>query len=218
MCLEHDERKHHKCCACVGPQGPQGIQGFQGPQGPQGPEGPIGPMGPQGVQGLQGVPGKDCDEKCCESAWLSVYSLQDQLLPSLAATKFELAGPTSADFDITNAPLTGEVKVLTHGLYVINWSFDGLLAPPYPFPVPAWGLGIYLNGVLVPGTTSGSCSITPDEIVTNANGGFIMDLDVNDLVKLVNICAQPIQAVSNVFGLTAPIVSARMNINLIKKL
>jgi hypothetical protein len=77
---------------------------------------------------------------------------------------------------------------------------------------------VYLNGVLVPGTTSGSCSITPDEIVTNANGGFILEMQAGDVVKLVNICVAPIQAVSAPYGVLGPIVSARMNINMIKKL
>ena len=243
MCKE--EMHERKCCGCYGPQGPQGVPGKQGlqglqgvegaagaqgiqgvqgimgeagAQGPVGPVGPTGEMGPEGVQGIQGIPGKDCERDCCDSAYLSVYSLVDQSLPSLAACKFEMAGPTSLDFDLVNAPITGEIKVLTHGLYIINWSFDGLLAPPYPFPVPAWGLGVYLNGVLVPGTTSGSCSITPDEIVTNANGGFVMELAVNDVIALKNICVAAIQGVSAPYGLVAPIVSARMNINMIKKL
>ncbi len=124
----------------------------------------------------------------------------------------------SPDFDITNAALTGEIKILTHGLYSLNWGFDGLLAPPYPFPVPAWGLGIYLNGVLVPGTTSGSCSITPDEIVTHTSGGYILELNVNDVIKLVSLCSLPIQAVSTPFGLVSPIMSTRINMTMVKKL
>jgi len=217
MCKEDHQRKD--CCCCIqGPQGVPGLQGEQGIQGVPGPQGIMGPQGAQGVQGLQGLPGKDCDKDCCDAAWLSLYSLQDQLIPSLGTAKFEQVGVVSPDFDITNAALTGEIKVLTHGLYVLNWGFDGLLAPPYPFPVPAWGLGIYLNGVLVPGTTSGSCSITPDEIVTNASGGYILELNVNDVIKLVSLCTVPIQAVSAPFGLVAPIMSTRINMTMVKKL
>ena len=243
MCREHDK----KCCDCVGPEGPmgvrglqgepgiqgpvgeqglqglQGIQGLKGDQGIQGLQGIQGVIGPEGPQGLQGVPGMDCEchheMDCCEKAWLSMYSVVDQLIPSLGAAKFEqTASISAADFDVTNANVNGEIKVLKHGLYNLNWGFDGLLAPPYPFPVPAWGLGVYLNGVLLPATTSGSCSITPDEIVTNASGSAIVELNVNDVVKLVSICSQPIQAVSNVFGLVNPIVSARINLTMIKKL
>ncbi len=210
-----------KCCCCVGPQGPQGIQGVQGPQGLQGStgiQGPQGVMGPEGQQGIQGIPGLDCDNRCCETAYLNVYSLTSQSLASLDSAKFEFIGTDSGDFDTTNANITGEIKALKHGIYVINWAVNALLQPPYPFPVPAWGFALYLNGFVLPGSSSGSCSITPDEIVTNASGLILLELNPGDAVKLVNICIQAVDTVSAPFGVFAPIVSSRMNFNLVKKL
>jgi hypothetical protein len=209
------------CCSCVGPQGPQGVQGQQGPQGLQGStglQGPQGVMGPEGQQGIQGVPGMDCDNTCCHTAYLNVYSLVSQSLASAAASKFEVIGTNSGDFVTGNSNITGEIQALKHGIYAINWATNAILQPPYPFPVPSWGFALYLNGVIVPGSTSASCSITPDEIVTNSSGSILMELNVNDLVKLVNICSLPVDTVANPFGLIAPIVSARLAFNLVKAL
>lgn len=209
------------CCSCVGPQGPQGIQGQEGPQGLQGPggsQGPQGVAGPQGLQGIQGVPGMDCDNGCCDRSYLDVHSHVSQIIASSGASMFESVGLDSGDFNLANANITGEIQALKHGIYTISWSANALLNPPYPFPVPAWGFALYLNGVILPGSTSASCSITPDEIVTNSSGLMLLELNVNDLIKLVNICSLPVNTVSAPFGLIAPIISARINFNLVKSL
>jgi hypothetical protein len=245
MCCDDKDRA---CCCCFGPQGPQGVPGLQGPQGIQGPQGqngqpgpqgpqgiqgsqglpgidgqmgpqgPQGIMGPEGPQGIQGIPGKDCDNGCCKRAYVSIYSLTAQLINSLDSAKFELVSVNSGDFDISLASTTGEIKCLSHGIFQLNWGFDGLLGAPFPFPVPAWGLGIYLNNVLLPLTTSGSCSISPDDICTNTGASAILEINVGDMLKLVNICSLPIQAVTTPFGLTAPIAAARLNIAMIKSI
>ncbi len=244
MCCEESEKK---CCCCFGAQGPQGVPGAQGqqgiqgvpgkdgPQGPNGPtglqgipgrngdqgpiglQGPQGLIGPQGVQGIQGLSGKDCD---CESVaqYLSIYSLTDQVVPSLASPFLNLVNSASAGFDISAAPVSGEVKILNHGIYSVNWGFDGKLQPPYPFPIPAWALGIYKNGVLLPGTTSGSFSITPDDICVHDSADAIVELKAGDIIKIVNLSTMTILGVSNPVGTLFPIASARLNISLIKKL
>lgn len=201
-----------------GPQGPQGVSGVDGQMGPAGPQGPMGPMGPEGPQGIQGVPGKDCDSKCCKKAYLSIYSLKQQSIASAGNATFELVSADTGDFDISNASSTGEIICKLHGVFLINWGFDGLLQPPYPFPVPAWALGVYVNGVLDEGTTSGSCSISPDDICTHTSATDILELKAGDVIKLVNLCSLPISAVSTPFGVIAPIASVRLNLTLLKAL
>jgi len=241
-----DEGKN--CCGCYGPQGPQGIQGLQGPQGVQGPSGmdgqqgligpqglqgvsgingqpgSIGPQGlqgipgPQGLQGLQGIAGQSCDNTCCDRAYLSIYSLINQTIGSGQAASFEVIYLNSGDFDLTNSATSGKVKFLKHGIYELNWGFDGLLQPPYPFPVPAWGLSIYLNGVPQPVSSSGSCSISPDDICTHDSATYISEFKANDVITLVNISNMPLAAISNPFGLISPVAAVRLNLNLIKSL
>jgi hypothetical protein len=141
-----------------------------------------------------------------------------QIIPSLGSALFEIVSSNSGDFDVSLAATTGEIKCLKHGIYLLNWGFDGLLAPPYPFPVPAWGLEIYVNGISKPGTSSGSCSTSPDDICTHTSAEEIFEIMAGDVLKLVNICSLPIQAVNNPFGLLAPIASVRLNLGLIKAL
>ncbi len=220
MCKEHMSHEFRKCCDCKeGPQGVPGIQGMQGIQGIQGAQGIAGQIGPQGPQGLQGPAEKDCernDECNCKSAWLTLYSLQNQTIPSLEAPFMEVVGSNSGDFDISNAASNGEVKILIHGIYVINWGIDGKLTPPYPEPVPAWAFGIYRNGVFLAGTASASFSITPDDLVVHDSSVAIVELFVNDVIKLVNGCAMSVNVISSPTGVVIPTCSARLNINLLK--
>jgi hypothetical protein len=221
MCDDHTR----KCCkcGCTGPQGPQGVPGLQGVPGPQGEPGNVGPQGiqgtpgPQGLQGLQGNAGEDCG---CETAYLSLYTIDDQVIPSLGSPFLDLENANSGplDFDITSASINGEIKVLHHGIYAIEWSFDGRLTPPYPFPVPAWSLGIYKNGILIPGSTSASFSLSPDELVVHDSASFIKEIDAGDIIKLVNTSLLPITAESVPTGTIFPVVSARINLILLKKL
>lgn len=243
-----DETEDKKCCCCVGPQGPQGvpgIQGIQGPQGPNGPDGrpgatgsqglqgpsgldgqmgptgpqgPIGPMGPQGIQGIQGVAGKDCDKDCCHSAYLTIYSDMNQTLLPGSAALLNSVSISTPEFDTSSASTTGEVKILKHGIYLINWGFDGLLTPPYPAPIPGWSLGIYKNGALEPNSTSGAFSISPDELCIHTSANCILELAVGDIIKIVNLSISSINATALYFGTTIPVAAARLNANLIKSL
>lgn len=214
-----------------GPQGPAGIQGVQGPAGPNGNNGVAGSVGPQGVpgiqgaqgvQGIQGIPGKDCekDDKCCERWYVSVYSLTAQALAPNASPFLELVSSLSSplDFDISTTPTNGEIKVLKHGVYTLAWGFDGILSNPFPFPVPSWSLGIYRNGSLLPGSSSASCSISPDQIVTHASANLIIEFFAGDVLKLVNLAVVPINSVTVPFGSSVPTVASSININLVKPL
>lgn len=212
------------CCTdCIcppGPQGPAGMQGLPGPQGPAGGEGPagIGINGLQGPTGLQGPVGPQ--GPCCAQAgtFASVYSLTDQMITPGANAILDLVGTTTASFDLSMAPITGEITVLKSGVYLVNWGVDGLLAPPYPSPVPAWSFGIYQNGVLVPSTTSGSFSITPDDLCTHDSGVSLITITAGDVMTLVNTSTSDFNATSIIFGSTVPVASARVNFVLISSL
>ena len=229
MCRDSMHSHHHpefkRCCGCQeGPQGPEGEQGLQGIQGVPGAQGAIGPTGAQGPRGLQGAPGKDCEpgmHDCnCKSAWLSIYSQANQTLPSLGSPFMEVVGANSGagDFDITSAAVNGQVRVLNHGVYIVNWGADGKLTPPYPDPIPAWAFGIYRNGVLIPGSVAASFSITPDDLVVHDSSSFIVELFAGDVIKLVNLCVMSVNVNASLFGVSVTNVSARLNLSLIKLL
>ena len=94
---------------------------------------------------------------------------------------------------------------------MLNWGVDAITAV-FPFPVPAWGMGIYQNGILNESTTSGSTSISPDDLVTHASSVSIFTILAGDTIELKNIAIVPLNLVSAPMGLIAPIASARLNI------
>ena len=207
-------------CTCPpGPQGPvgpaglngaDGLPGLPGSDGLQGPMGPVGPQGPQGVQGPQGPQGPCATPT---TTFVNVYSLTDQILAPGQAAVFESVGNiSSTGFDLTLAPTTGEVIALESGYYLVNWGVDGLLTPPYPFPVPAWSFGIYRNGVLEPATTSGSFSISPDDICTHCSAVAYLRIDAGDAITLVNTSTNDFSAVANPVGTALPVASVRLNL------
>lgn len=193
-----DYPTHHRCpCCCIeGPEGPAGTQGPQGISGPMGPQGPMGPTGSQGPRGPKGDPGKDCD--CHDThAYLNIFSQLDQTLDASGGAsdtaKFELLNAlTPPFFDISMAALTGAIKVLVAGVYVVEWFANGMLQPPYPSPVPSWGLTLYKNGVAVPGASQAGFSQSPDDDASSISARVVIALAANDILTVENISMLPI--------------------------
>lgn len=212
MCKEDMMWNH---CCVQGPQGipgPQGPQGVQGVPGVQGSTGPQGVQGPQGIQGQKGDPGKDCD--CSGSSnYLSLYSLLDQQLGAYgSATDFakleNLGVGTPSSFDWSLAASTGVVKVLIAGIYQVQWDADGMLAAPFPSPVPSWGLALYRNGVLLPGSAVAGFSQSPDDDANCLAALINVQLNVGDTLQIKNIGMNPIVLKAIHPELVAPMTSA----------
>ncbi len=229
MCREHESTswehkwEHKRCCGCKeGPQGVPGMQGEQGIQGVPGPQGVAGNTGLQGPQGLQGPPGKDCerDDHCCDKTYLHVYSLLDQSLgPNGSPTdfaKFENAAEISPlDFDIIGAPGSGMVRFLKSGVYQMVWNADGKLTPPFPAPVPAWGLSVYRNGILIPQSSNAGFSESPDDEAISISCNFNVRINAGDILQVKNISSFAIELKSLQIGLVAPTVSVNFSAVLI---
>lgn len=202
-----------------GPQGPIGPQGHDGPQGATGPEGPIGPAGPQGVQGLQGPAGKDCqphDCSCCES-FANVYSNTKQVIQpyNLAgdAVLFNLQNAVSAsDFDLSMMGSTGDIKFLRHGIYQLQWQLQAAIAPPIPNPVPSWSFGLWVNGILVPGSIYSGFTQAPSDDDCHSTGNVIIEMKVGDLLRLRNTSVNIVNLEPNVDGSVFPITIASITI------
>lgn len=225
MCKEDYEYK--RCCGCQeGPMGPAGLQGEQGIQGVPGPQGVMGPAGPQGPRGLQGPPGKDCDnsnrECVCAAAWCNVWSEVDQTIGAFnSATdyiKFEGQNEVSAEFDISNKNINGEIKFLKAGTYSVRYSVEASLQPPFPAPVPSWSMALFLNGNRVSGSSFGGFNQSPDDDIENAAGEVIIKVNVNDIIKIRNIVLNQAMLLKAVHPeLNFPVTCANLNIELIKE-
>lgn len=197
-----------------GLQGPQGPQGVAGSMGPAGPQGPMGLPGIQGIQGIQGIPGKDCDCNQMKTPYANVWSQVNQSLSANGGgsdfVKYEGANSVSADFDISAANVSGQVKALKSGIYLVSWVINGQLAPPFPAPVPSWGVGLYLNGVYVGGSSSAGFSQSPDDDAESISQSVIIALAANDVLALKSVSSAPIELKAIHPELVVPITCASL--------
>jgi hypothetical protein len=204
------------CCTdCSCPTGPKGLPGLQGPAGAKGPKGSTGLEGPVGSPGLQGFQGPTGPQgPCYSSGHLNVYSLDNQSIAPGASPTMELVSITSPAFDISMTPITGEITVLQEGTYQVLWAVHGIITPPIPAPVPAMALGIALNNVFVTHTAAANYAISPNNICTHTAISSIMQLQVGDVIKLVNVSENAISLISNLpfASSTVPIQSTGINI------
>jgi len=224
---EHGHWDHRKCCDCK--EGPQGVPGLQGPQGIQGVPGAQGAMGPQGVQGpqgLQGPPGKDCQppqpgESCCCQRWANVYANPPQLLQPFGlgadAVLFQGQNAVSAgDFDLSMMSIDGSVKFLKAGVYYINWGAEAKVEPPIPVPTPSFSFGLWLNGILVPGSTLSGYTQAPNDDTLKISGDVTIQVAANDVLKLRNASSLIVNMNPNTVGIQFPVVVASLNIHCLK--
>lgn len=230
-----EEREYHKknCCDCVGPQGPQGPQGVMGMQGPQGLQGVPGAQGVpghdgiQGVQGLQGVPGKDCDShhnpcKCCES-YANVFATLPQTVDAFGSPNdmvlFQGNNAVSlGDFDLSGMGSTGEIKFLKSGVFYINFSAEAKVQPPIPIPVPSFSFGLWINGVIVPGSVISGYTQAPADDTTQITSEVQISVMAGDVLKLRNASANPVLMAPNTVGIVFPVSVASININCLKSM
>jgi len=229
-----------------GPQGPKGLDGINGvdgadgapgknglngANGQDGAQGPMGPQGEPGLQGLQGVPG-DCVQCPCdcephENEFAQVYSNLDQNLA--ASGGINLAGGVilfennvfaSPNIDISNANINGEIKVNKSGWYTVEQEVCANLNP-LSEPLIAWGLALFKNGALVPGTTFVDMTLSPVQQANNTSSLFLMFLAAGDVISLHNMTAQNLNlnAISaGTFGINAQSNSASLRIASVKLL
>lgn len=214
--MSHEYDRKCPCCCEQGPVGPAGLQGEQGVQGvpgAQGIMGPAGPQGPRGLQGPKGDPGKDCDcSQAGSKAYFNLYSHLDQHLSPFGGAadycKLPSSNSVSADFDISQANVSGEVKFLKAGIYKIGYAVDGHLEAPFPSPVPSWGMGLYLNGVFVPGSAQAGFSQSPDDDSISLSCAVVIDVKAGDLLKLRSISSSPVMLESVHSELPVPMASS----------
>jgi hypothetical protein len=222
---EHHEHKHKdKCCdACD-----KRMQGIQGPQGVQGPRGQDGLQGPQGIAGPQGIPGncvncfEDRPTKCCDQEFAEVYSVLAQTLA--ASPGVSMAGQVvllenaiyaTPGIDITNAAITGQIKINAAGWYDATIGVTGSLNP-IPSPLPAWTVSLFKNGVLVAGSTFANLPLSPEQHANECVSDVFVHCDVGDMLEIANTSTAPLFLSSPSIGTNAIVNSATFKIKMLK--
>jgi hypothetical protein len=220
MCKDETNR----CCD----QGPQGVPGLQGPQGIQGVpgiQGIPGQTGAQGPQGLQGEPGKDCDCTGANLPYANIYASAAQIVQPYNAGAVADAvlldsqnEVSASDFDLTNKNINGDIKFLKHGIYKLSWVLQARIATPVPVPVPSWSFGVWLNGVLVPGSIYSGFTQAPGDDACHSSAELIIEVKANDMLRLRNTSISLVNLNPNVTGSVFPITIASINIDCLKLL
>jgi hypothetical protein len=125
-----------------------------------------------------------------------MFSQSDQNIAAFGAgadyAKLDMLGIASPDFDLTQAATLGIVKFLKSGVYQITWNANGQLAPPFPSPVPSWGLGVSLNNVFIPASPSAGFSQSPDDDASGLASIFQLHVNANDVMQIRNVSTFPI--------------------------
>lgn len=218
----------HQDCnnCCQGPQGvpgPQGLEGSSGINGAIGPQGPAGRTGPQGMQGPQGIPGTCIG--CCgdhKPQYAEVFSTTNQTLtaspglnmPGQAALLENIIYATSG-IDVSQAPATGIVKINVAGWYDVATGICAALNP-ISSPLPVWTLSLFINGVIIPGSTFASMTLSPEQKVNEIVADVFVHCDAGDLLMLANTSTASISLSSPNLGSNAQPNSAYMKIILLE--
>lgn len=207
----------------TGPVGPQGVAGVNGKNGDLGPVGPSGPIGPSGPQGLQGTPGLDCDCECACTIYANVYSSLSQVIGAFGSLTdnvlFDKQNAVSTgDFDLTLSASLGEIKFLSHAIYQVDWKLQGRVQPPIPEPVPSFSFGLFLNGVLIPGSIYSAWTQSPNDAVVGVDGFVQIEVKPGDILLLKNTCTSIVDLNPSVLGSVFPITIASINIACLKSL
>ncbi len=203
-------------CACPpGLQGPAGAQGFAGPSGPagsvgaagsQGAQGPVGPVGPQGP--------------CCplEGVFAGAFSDQNQTIVPGMPVLLDNVIIASPSIDMSMVDTTGVITINESGDYLFDFTIQGALTPPFPFPVPSWCFSLFQNGVLVPGSTWTNYTSSPDDVTSHTGGPRIVSVTAGDTFQILNTSTLSVNLSASTFGCTVPVNSAAITILLFQAL
>ena len=214
----------------AGPVGPQGIpgqnglQGQPGQNGQTGPQGPMGPQGAQGLQGIQGIPG-DCVNCPGEEHVLEFAEAYSQLPQELAFSPganmpggvvlLENTIVSTANIDASLAATQGKFKINLAGWYDIAAGMTGTLNP-IPAPLPVWTLSLFLNGIIVSGSTFSNIPLSPAQGSNEITADTFVYCNVGDVLTLANTSTANVFLSAPALGTNAQTNSAYLKIQLLR--
>jgi hypothetical protein len=202
-------------CCCSGQQGIQGVPGIQGIAGQ---------TGAQGIQGIQGPMGdcSNCPSANAQAEFAEVYSSLPQVLsPSLGANLpgqsalLEKTVFATSNIDVSQAAATGKITVNLAGWYDVSTGICGALSN-LPSPLPVWTLSLFLNGVIVPGSTFACMTISPEQKSNETVADVFVHLNKGDVIELANTSTAAINLTAPTLGTNALPNSAYMKVVLLK--
>jgi hypothetical protein len=165
------------------------------------------------------------EKHCCpEPEFAEVYSNSNQSLtasPGLnmpgQVVQLEKSVFATANIDISQAAASGKVTVNRAGWYDVATGISANLNP-IGSPLPVWSLSLFVNGVVVPGSTFANMTLSPAQLANEIVADVFVHLNVGDVLTLANTSVSPIQlsAPGIALGSNAQANSAYMKITLLK--
>ena len=158
--------------------------------------------------------------ECCETHANVYASKQQTIAPYASPIDYvvfdQINSISSADFDLSMMGTTGDVKFLKSAIYNIQWVLQGRITPPVPNPVPSWSFGLWLNGILIPGSIYSGFTQAPGDDACHSTGSVLIKVNSGDSIKLRNACVSSIDLNPNVNGSVFPITIASLVIVCVK--
>lgn len=161
-------------------------------------------------------------DHCCDPEFAEIYSSQAQLLS--ASPGPNLAGQTAllenvivstSNIDVSQSGTTGVIKINKAGWYDVATGICAALNP-ISSPLPVWTLSVFKNGVIVPGSTFASMTLSPEQKANQIVADVFVHFDKGDTLFLANTSNAQIQLSTANLGSNAQPNSAYMKITLLK--
>lgn len=159
---------------------------------------------------------------CCAVEFAEVYSAVNQNLSAspgpnmpgqvalLEQTVFATPG-----IDVSLAASQGKVIVNRAGWYDVATGICAALNP-IASPLPVWSLSLFVNGVIVPGSTFANMTLSPEQKANEIVADVFVHLNVGDVVSLASTSTAAIQLTAPTLGTNAATNSAYMKLILLK--
>jgi hypothetical protein len=125
---------------------------------------------------------------------------------------------SAPDFDLTMMGINGQVTFLKSGVYYINWGAEARVQPPIPDPTPSFSFGLWLNGVIVPGSTLSGYTQAPNDDTLHISGEVIIDVMAGSILQLRNASSLIVSMNPNTVGIVFPVTVASLTIHCLKEI
>lgn len=159
---------------------------------------------------------------CCKAEFAEAYSATSQLLAASPGAglpgdvaKFENLIVSTANIDSSNASTTGKFKINLAGWYDVAAGMTGTLNP-IPAPLPVWTMSLFLNNVIIPGSTFSNVPLSPAQVSNEITADTYVYCNAGDELTLANTSTAPVSLSAPSLGTNAQTNSAYLKIQLMR--
>ena len=162
--------------------------------------------------------GKSYAQGAADAKAAVLVALGTMAVASAASKAVWQSAPVTSDFDLSLIGSSGDIKFLKSAIYHIAWQLQGSIVPPVPVPVPSWSFGLWLNGVLVPGSIYSGFTQAPADDACHSTGDVSIQVMAGQLLRLRNTSVSAVNLNPAVNGSVFPITIASINIECLRSL